>query len=136
MDVFNFIILLSPSVLIISAMIFAATMRYITYRERVALVERGVDMDALLQSQHIRAQGNRGVLWAGTITASSGLAILFGLWMLGQGVWLLAGFLPLFIGIGILAIYYVTRGTSPQPLSIPTASTTRNTSVPPEPSSE
>lgn len=110
MDLYNFLILLSPSIVIIAALAFIAAMRYIAFKERVALVERGVDMEALMRSQRLGRQGNRGILWAGTITATSGLAILFGLWMIGPGIWLTAGFLPLFIGLGILAIYYVTRG--------------------------
>ncbi len=119
-DVFNFFILLSPSILIIAALAFAATMRYIAYKERVALVERGVDIQALMLSQRLGRQGNRGILWAGTITATSGLGILLGLLTLGRGVWLIAGFLPLCIGLGMLAIYYVTRGSAglearPQP---------------------
>jgi hypothetical protein len=112
MDLYNFLILLSPSILIIAALAFAATTRYIAYKERVALVERGVDIEAILRSQRLGRQGNRGILWAGTITATSGLAILSGLWMIGRGIWLIAGFLPLFVGLGILAIYYVTRGSA------------------------
>jgi hypothetical protein len=112
MDLYNFLILLSPSILIIAALAYAAATRYIAYKERVALVERGVDIEAILRSQRLGRQGNRGILWAGTITAASGLAILSGLWMIGRGIWLIAGFLPLFIGLGILAIYYVTRGSA------------------------
>jgi hypothetical protein len=112
MDLYNFLILVSPSVLIIAALAFAAAMRYIAYKERVALVERGVDIEDLFRTQRLGRQGNRGILWAGTITATSGLGILMGLWMLGRGVWLTAGFLPLFIGLGMLAIYYVTRGSA------------------------
>lgn len=116
MELYNFLILLSPSVVIIAVLAFTAIMRYIAYRERVALVERGVDLDALFRSQRLGRQGNRGILWAGAITASSGLGLLLGLWTLGRGVWLLAGFLPLSVGLGMLAIYYVTRGSVPEGL--------------------
>jgi len=112
MDLYNFIILASPSVLVITALAFAAAMRYIAYKERVELVERGVDIEAILRSQQVGKQGSRGVLWAGTITTTSGLGILLGLLMVGRGVWLIAGFLPLCVGLGILAIYYVTRGSA------------------------
>lgn len=135
MDIYNFLILLSPSILIIAALAFAATTRYITYKERVALVERGVDIEAVLRSQHLGRQGNRGILWAGTITATSGLAILSGLWMIGRGIWLIAGFLPLFIGLGILAIYYVTRGSAAEHQSDRSAPSgqTEAHAAPPEP---
>lgn len=132
MDLYNFLILLSPSILIIAALAFAATTRYIAYKERVALVERGVDIEAILRSQRLGRQGNRGILWAGTITATSGLAILSGLWMIGRGIWLIAGFLPLFIGLGILAIYYVTRGSAAEHLGDRSAPPESH-AAPPEP---
>ena len=108
MDLLNFVILLSPSALVIATLSFAAVMRYIAYKERVALVERGADIRWLLQNQRAGKQGNRGILWAGTITATAGLGVLLGLWMLGRGIWLIAGFVPLFVGLGMLAIYYIT----------------------------
>ncbi|MDI7276696.1 MAG: hypothetical protein QME94_12015 [Anaerolineae bacterium] len=114
MDFYNFVILLSPSVLIICALLFVTVMRYISYKERVALVERGVEIDVLYRSQGFGSQGNRGVLWAGTITATCGLGLLLGLWSVGQGVWLLAGFVPLCVGLGMLGIYHVTRGPAAQ----------------------
>jgi len=112
MSVYNFVILLSPSILIIATLTFVAIMRYITYKERVALLERGADLDAILHHQRLSRQGNRGILWAGTITATSGLGLLAGLWLLGPGVWLMAGFVPLFVGLGMLGIYYVTSGST------------------------
>ena len=114
MDLYNFVILLSPSVLIICALIFVMVMRYISYRERVALVERGVDPDVLYRAQGLGAQGNRGILWAGMITATTGLGLLLGLWTLGPGAWLLVGFVPLCVGLGMLAIYHITRGSAGQ----------------------
>lgn len=112
MSIYNFIILLSPSVLIIAALVFVAVMRYITYRERVALLEHGADLDLILRTERAGRQGSRGILWAGTITAACGMGLLAGLWMLGPGVWLTVGFLPLFIGLGMLGIYYVTAGAN------------------------
>ncbi len=112
MSLYNFIILLSPSVVIIAALVFVATMRYIGYKERLALLEHGADIDEVLRNQRLGRQGNRGVLWAGTITATSGLGLLGGLWMLGPGLWLIAGFVPLFVGLGMLGIYYVTMGSA------------------------
>ena len=111
MDLYNFLILLSPSILVIAALTFVAVMRYIAYKERVALAEHGVGIEDLFRSQQLARQGNRGILWAGAITSSSGLGILLGLWTLG-GVWLITGFLPLCVGLGMLAIFYVTRGSA------------------------
>jgi hypothetical protein len=114
MDLYNFIILLSPTVLIICALVFVMVMRYISYKERGALVERGVDPDVLYRAQGFGAQGNRGILWAGMITATTGLGLLLGLWTLGPGAWLLVGFVPLCVGLGMLGIYHITRGSAGQ----------------------
>ena len=45
------------------------------------------------------------------ITATSGLALFLGLSTLGRGVWLLGGLLPLFVGLGMVLIYFLTLGT-------------------------
>jgi len=111
-NLYNFLILLSPSVVIIAGLACLAVMRYIAYKERVALVERGVDIDLLLRNQWLHRQGNRGILWAGTMTTAVGMGLLLGLWMLGRGLWLIAGLVPLFVGLGMLAIYYVTLGSA------------------------
>jgi hypothetical protein len=132
MSLYNFIILLSPSVLIIAALVFVAVMRYISYRERVALLEHGADLDLILRNQQLSRRGNRGILWAGTITATSGLGLLAGLWMLGPGIWLMAGFVPLFIGLGMLGIYYVTLGSTATAHNDPPPTSTDDEAVLPE----
>jgi len=53
------------------------------------------------------------VLWGGVITTMSGLALLLGLATLGIGAWLLAGLLPLFVGLGMVLIYFMTLGPAP-----------------------
>ncbi len=133
MSLYNFVILLSPSILIIAALIFVATMRYISYRERVALLERGADLEAILRHQRLQRQGHRGILWAGTITATSGLGILAGLWVIRPGVWLMVGFVPLFVGLGMLGIYYVTAGASANAHAAPEGSVANDAAPPGEP---
>ena len=86
---------------------FVTVNRYIAYRERVDLARLGYaprDQRSANTSKH----GNRGVLWGGVITATSGLALLLGLGTLGTGAWLIAGLLPLFVGLGMLVVYFLT----------------------------
>ena len=91
---------------------FITLNRYIAYKERVALAQLGFSLDALNRGSLARTRGNRGVLWGGVITATSGLGLLLGLATLGGGVWLLAGFLPLSVGLGMVLIYFLTMGTA------------------------
>ena len=91
---------------------FVTLNRYIAYKERVALAQLGFSLEALSRDAAAKTRGNRGVLWGGVITAMSGLALLLGLATLGKGVWLLAGLLPLFVGLGMVLIYFLTMGTA------------------------
>ncbi len=136
LDVLYFVII--PFVLLLVVLGFVTLNRYIAYKERVALAERGFTAQDLALRDAYRRQGNRGVLWGGVITTMSGLALLLGLSTLGTGYWLIAGLLPLFVGLGMLLIYFIVsstmprepddanpevqpRGESDEPLSRPTA---------------
>lgn len=104
---------------------FITLNRYIAYKERVALAQLGFSLEDLNRDAAAKMQGNRGVLWGGVITGTSGLALLLGLATLGMGAWLLAGLLPLFVGLGMVLIYFLTLGpapaseTSPSPTAPP-----------------
>ncbi|MEN6479860.1 MAG: DUF6249 domain-containing protein [Anaerolineales bacterium] len=98
-----------PLVLVTVILGFITLHRYIRYKERVALAQLGYAPDEA--SPNARG-GNRGVLWGGVITAASGLALLLGLGTLGMGAWLIAGLLPLCVGLGMVLIYYLTSGTT------------------------
>lgn len=103
-----------PFVLVTVVLAFVTLNRYIRYKERVALAQLGYapdENDLRLASRG----GNRGVLWGGVITAASGLALLLGLGTLGMGAWLIAGLLPLFVGLGMVLIYYLTMGAAREP---------------------
>ncbi len=88
---------------------FITLNRYISYKERVALAQLGFSLEDLTRA-NAKKHGNRGVLWGGVITAMSGLALLLGLSTLGMGAWLLGGLLPLFVGLGMVLIYFATMG--------------------------
>lgn len=110
MDPF-WIILSIPCGLLLVALIFITLNRYISYKERVALVQLGFTLEDLHRDAATK-RGSRGVLWGGVITAMSGLALLLGLSTLGIGAWLLGGLLPLFVGLGMILIYFMTAGQS------------------------
>jgi len=99
-------------ILLVTVLGFITLSRYISYKERVALAQLGFTMDSF-QPDVSRRHGKHGILWGGVITAMSGLGLLLGLSPLGMGVWLLGGLLPLFVGIGMVLIYFLL-GTAPE----------------------
>jgi len=87
--------------------IFFAFIRYLRYRETVALAEQG------LLRPDMHRNGNRTMRW-GMIFMFLGLALTLGLWpigfmidsgFLGLGPWLLPGLIPFFFGVALLAIH-------------------------------
>ena len=81
---------------------FIALMRYISYRETLALAEKGLVKPAKVQSN-----GKNALRW-GIVIASIGLAVLIGVFPVGGPV-LLVGLLPTFFGLGLILIYVLTR---------------------------
>ena len=106
------IIMLALFSLVVLVFGFLTLNRYISYKERVALAQLGFSLEDL-NREEMKKYGNRGVLWGGVITAMSGLALLLGLATLGMGAWLLAGLLPLFVGLGMVVIYFLTLEPAP-----------------------
>jgi len=90
---------------------FLAFMRYLTYKETLALAEKGL-------TRSDDKSGN-GTLRLGIIVAAIGLALTIGLFFvgsgggtnypLGLGPWMLAGLVPLFLGLGLILIHYLTQ---------------------------
>lgn len=106
-------IVLVPCLLLLAILVFITINRYISYKERVALAQLGFTLEDLNRDAEAKRRGNRGVLWGGVITAMSGLALTLGLATLGTGAWLLGGLIPLFVGLGMVLIYFMTMGQSP-----------------------
>ena len=93
---------------------FIAVMRYMGYRETLALAERG-----LVKPE--KRNGKGGLVW-GIILTSVGLALCIGLYPigffvggregnfpLGLGPWLLPGLLTMFFGLGLIIAHVLTR---------------------------
>lgn len=89
---------------------FFAYIRYLRYKETIALAERG-----LLREQE-RKNGRSTMRW-GIVLVFIGLALFLGLLPFGAlvnadtifGPWLLLGCLPMFFGLALLTIYFVSR---------------------------
>lgn len=89
---------------------FLAFLRYLNYKETIALAEKGLT----------RPQGKpgKGLLRWGIVISAIGLALSVGLYPLGfasgeiyplhLGPWMLGGFVPLFLGLGLLLLHYLT----------------------------
>jgi hypothetical protein len=106
---------------------FFVVMRYLNYRERLALAEKG-----LVRPEPARGNGKDTLRW-GIAIAAVGLALCIGLYPVGYasdaarlgsgssgtyplhfGPWMLVGLLPTFFGIGLILIYVLTREEKPK----------------------
>lgn len=96
--------------------IFIVLLRYLQYRERIAMLSYGMHPS--------RTRRGAGLLRAGLITAMVGLTLTIGLYPIGFllpplyaatpfhfGPWLLPGLIPLGVGIALIASYYLERET-------------------------
>jgi phosphoglycerol transferase MdoB-like AlkP superfamily enzyme len=89
---------------------FLAFLRYMNYRETIALAEKGLTKP--------ETKSGKGLLRWGIILASLGLALSLGLYLIGfnspndyplhLGPWMLGGFVPLFLGLGLVLLHYLT----------------------------
>jgi phosphoglycerol transferase MdoB-like AlkP superfamily enzyme len=90
---------------------FLAFLRYMNYRETIALAEKGLTKPEM--------KSGKGLLRWGIILASLGLALSLGLYFIGfnspndyplhLGPWMLGGFVPLFLGIGLILLHYLAE---------------------------
>ena len=89
---------------------FLAFLRYMNYRETIALAEKGFSRPERKTSS--------GLLRWGVIIAALGLALSLGLYPIGfeagydsplhLGPWMLGGFVPLFLGLGLILLHFLT----------------------------
>ena len=107
-----------PCISIVSVLLvifgFIALMRYINYRETLALAEKG-----LTRPERLEAKNNRGLLHWGILVTALGFALSLGLYFVGfdsaenyplhLGPWMLGGFVPLFLGLGLILSHFLTQ---------------------------
>lgn len=90
---------------------FLAFLRYMNYKETLALAEKGL-------TRPERKAGD-GLLRWGIVMTAIGLALTLALYPLGYsagydyplhiGPWMLGGLVPLFLGLGLILLYVLTR---------------------------
>lgn len=105
---------------------FIAVVRYLDHRERMSMIEHGIF--ATPDANRRRVARGTAVLRGGLVTAGVGIAITLGLYTLGYllpppfnaapgrlGPWLLPGLIPTFVGLALIASYYLAP-SRPEPL--------------------
>lgn len=98
---------------------FIILLRYIQYRERMAMLSHGIQPDT-----NRRHRRNRGILRAGLITMMVGVTLTIGLYPVGfllpttitatplhLGPWLLPGLIPFGVGAALTGSYYLEQNT-------------------------
>src|SRR5512141_957977 len=90
---------------------FLAFLRFMNYRETLALAEKGLTKP--------ETRTGKGFLRWGILITALGFALTVGLYLTGfasadkyplhLGPWMLGGFVPLFLGIGLILIHVLTE---------------------------
>lgn len=90
---------------------FLAFLRYMNYKETLALAEKGLTRP--------EARSGKGFLRWGIVLSSLGLALSIGLYLIGfnspndyplhLGPWMLGGLVPLFLGLGLVLLHFLTE---------------------------
>lgn len=106
---------LVPCLSIVSVLLvifgFLAFLRYMNYKETIALAEKGLTRP--------ESKSGKGLLRWGILVTSLGFALSLGLYLIAYnspneypfhlGPWMLGGFIPLFLGIGLILIHFLTE---------------------------
>ena len=109
---------LVPCLSIVSVLLvifgFLAFLRYMNYKETIALAEKG-----LTRPERLEAKNSKGFLRWGILITALGLALSLGLYSIGfssgdnyplhLGPWMLGGFVPLFLGLGLILLHFLTQ---------------------------
>ena len=90
---------------------FLAFLRYMNYKETLALAEKGI-------TRSEQKTGSGFLRW-GILITGLGLALSLGLYPIGfsagdvyplrLGPWMLGGFVPLFLGLGLILLHFLTQ---------------------------
>jgi hypothetical protein len=106
-----------PCISIVSVLLvifgFLGFLRYMSYRETIALAEKG-----LTRPERLETKNGKGFLRWGIIVTALGLALSLGLYFIGFGTsenyplhlgpWMLGGLVPLFLGLGLILLHVLT----------------------------
>ena len=106
---------LVPCISIVSVLLvifgFLAFLRYMNYRETIALAERGLSRP--------EAKNSKALLRWGILVTALGFALSLGLYFAGfdsaqnyplhLGPWMLGGLVPLFLGLALILSHFLTQ---------------------------
>ncbi len=81
---------------------FAAFMRYLKYKETIALAERGLLRES-------RKRRNRDSLRWGILISFVGFGLTIGLFLFATGPAVILGLVPAFFGMGLMTVYYLNK---------------------------
>lgn len=107
-----------PCISIVSVLLvifgFLAFLRYMNYRETIALAEKG-----LTRPESSEAKNGKALLRWGIIITALGIALSLGLYPIGfsagsrypfhLGPWMLGGFVPLFLGLSLILSHFLLQ---------------------------
>jgi hypothetical protein len=107
------------------SLLLAVLFRVLRHREIMQAISKGL----LPPDQTAKDRGSDALRW-GIVIASLGLALSLGLWPLGVntpqyplgvGPWMLLGFIPFFLGLGLVVVHLVSRPgeAKSEPTSLP-----------------
>lgn len=99
-----------PAVVVALGLGYAAWSRYLSHKERIALIEKGIVPDDM--EQEGQAQSRQSSLTTGVILAMIGAALTLGMLTIGIGPWLIAGLVPMGIGSALIILYLLTPRNS------------------------
>ncbi|RPI96890.1 MAG: hypothetical protein EHM40_00200 [Chloroflexi bacterium] len=90
---------------------FFALIRYLNHKETIARIEKGLP--------HPEQKTRKGFLRWGILIGGLGFALSLGLYPIGfsagnnyplhLGPWMLGGFVPLFLGLGLILLHFLTQ---------------------------
>ena len=90
---------------------FVAFLRYMNYKETLALAEKGLTRP--------ESKNAKGLLRWGVVITALGIALTLGLYPIGffagssyplhLGPWMLGGFVPVFLGLALILLHYLTE---------------------------
>lgn len=100
----------TPIILTALVVILVITLRWFTHKERMGLIAQGVPVESENQTR----KNHKVFLAIGLTVGLIGLALTIGLITLGVGPWLLAGLLPLFVGLAFILVSLVLAPAKPR----------------------
>lgn len=102
---YGLITLLMPVFLFALTVVLVLSLRWFSYKERMALIAR----DLPLEETKSPTEKHKLFLAIGLTISLVGLALSLGLATFGLGPWLLAGLIPFFIGLAVVLASLILR---------------------------